>query len=317
VVDRAISPVIGVVLLVIITVLLAAIVAGAVLGVSDEKAAPQTRIALAVDVDDDQIRLRHQAGDTLQADHTRIVWEIDGTRVSIEPTGTDQRLVAGESTTFTLDGSTAAHGTWSSYGSPGTVDIDPSDQLQVTLYDTVSGKPIIERTVTAGDVDRDLTVVSSGSGFIFAQDTTAGAQTSHEINWEIDASDSAEGSSLNNVEIRYPSGVEFPQVDSRSDITAAGFDEDGDGTIDDAATVECCPSDSDGDGDVDGDGVYQGYSGNPDILRIEFSGNADIDAGDEMIIRVREMENPSSSGSYTVNIGIDGAQTETGTLEID
>ena len=118
------------------------------------------------------------------------------------------------------------------------------------------------------------------------------------------------------MEIRYPWSVDFPDVDSQSDIIAAGIDEDGDGSIDDTATVECCPSDSDSDGDVDGDGIYQGYSGGPDILRIEFQGNADLDAGETMIIKIQNVDNPDSSGSYTVDINIDGAQTETGTVKI-
>ena len=174
----------------------------------------------------------------------------------------------------------------------------------------------MEQTVTAGAAETDLDAGSSGGELIFAHDDSPGTKTTHEINWNIEASDSAEGSSLNNVEIRHPSSVDFPDVDSQSDIIAAGIDEDGDGSIDDTATVECCPSDSDSDGDVDGDGIYQGYSGDPDILRIEFQGNADLDAGETMIIKIQNVDNPDSSGSYTVDINIDGAQTETGTLEI-
>lgn len=316
-VRRAISPVIGVVLLVAITLLLASITAAFVLGIGGEQRAPQASVSVAVDVDDEQVKLVHQAGESLSADRTRIVWEIGGETVRSEATEAEQTLEAGKSTVFTFDGSTSASGAWSSYGSPGTVDIQSSDQMTVTIYDTESGKPVVERTVTAGNVQADIGGGSaSGSGLIFAQDTSAGARTTHEIHWEITGGDSAAGSSLNNVEIRYPADVNFPDVDSRADVAVAGIDEDGDGAVEDGATVECCPSDSDGDGDVDGDGVYQGYSGDQNTLRLEFQGNANIDAGETMIIRVRDVDNPGSAGTYTVDIGIDGAQTETGTLEI-
>lgn len=315
--DEAVSPVIGVVLLVVISVILASIAATMVLTVSNEKPASQAAVEIAVDIDDDQVELTHLAGENLSADETRIVWEFDGRIVRSKATSTEQGLAAGQSTVFNFDGTTSADGAWSSYGSPGSITIEEGDQLTITLYDTGSEKPIVERTTTAGAVATDLDAGSStGSGLIFTHDDSSGAKTTHEINWDIEASDSAEGSSLNNVEIRYPSSVDFPDVDSHSDI-AAGVDEDGDGTIEDTATVECCPSDSDGDGDVDGDGLYQGYSGNPDTLRIEFQGNADLDAGETMIVRVQDVNNPGSSGSYTVDINIDGAQTETGTLEID
>jgi hypothetical protein len=259
---------------------------------------------------------RARPGDNLSADDVRIVWDIDDTTARSEPTDVEQELLAGTSTTFTFDGATSADGTWSSYPSPGTVDIRADDRITVTLYDTDSNKPVVERTVTAGDVTADLSTGSTGSGLVFAHDTSPGANTVHELNWDVEASDSAAGSSLNNVEIRYPAGVDFPDVDSRSDVIAAGIDEDGDGTVDDPATVECCPSDSDGDGDVDGDGVYQGYSGDQNTLRIEFQGNADVDPGETMILEIEGVDNPGSSGSYTVDIGIDGAQTETGTLEV-
>lgn len=317
--NRAISPVIGVILIVVLTILLASLTTMFVLNIGGEQVAPQASISLTIDAEDNQINLVHQAGDTLSADNTRIVWEIGDTMVRSDATKTEQELTAGNSAIFTFDGSTATDGVWSSYESPGTVDINGSDQVTITIYDTESGKPVFTQAVTADDVEANIGggESNSGSGLIFAQDTSAGTRTTHEINWDIENGDSAEGSSLNNVEIRYPSSVDFPDVDSRSDVIAAGIDEDGDGTIEDSATVECCPSDSDGDGDVDGDGFYQGYSGNPNTLRIEFQGNANIDAGETMIVKIRDVDNPDSSGSYAVDISIDGAQTETGTLEID
>ncbi len=317
--DRAISPVIGVILMVVITVLLASIITVFVLNIDGQTDAPQASLSLTIDAEDDQLKLVHKAGDTLSADSTRIVWEIGNTKLRSDDTAADQRLKAGRSAIFTFDGKTTTDGVWSSYGSPGTVDITDSDRVTVTLYDTESNKPVFSQTVTAGNTlaDIDGSGSSSGSGLFFAQDTSAGARTTHEINWEIESGGNAVGSSLNNVEIRYPASVDFPEVDSKSDVIAAGIDEDGDGTIEDAATVYCCPSDEDGDGKVDGDGLYQGYNDDPNTLRIEFQGNADIDADETMIIRVQNVDNPGSSGSYTVDIGIDGAQTETGTLEID
>ena len=68
--DRAVSPVIGVILMVAITVILAAVIGSFVLGIGgDVEAAPQA--SLSFDAGNDQIT--HNGGDTIQSSEYHVV----------------------------------------------------------------------------------------------------------------------------------------------------------------------------------------------------------------------------------------------------
>lgn len=77
--DRAVSPVIGVILMVAITVILAAVIGSFVLGIgSQQEAAPQATIQVNVDSGDGSVELSHRGGDEFSSGNTeeiRVVTE--------------------------------------------------------------------------------------------------------------------------------------------------------------------------------------------------------------------------------------------------
>lgn len=100
--DRAVSPVIGVILMVAITVILAAVIGTFVLGIgSDIEAAPSASISIDGNSsfvhDGDTQRLatiEHRGGDRMQADDLEVVVRADGNTV---------RFVAGDTELVGLD----------------------------------------------------------------------------------------------------------------------------------------------------------------------------------------------------------------------
>jgi len=66
--DRAVSPVIGVILMVAITVILAAVIGTFVLGLGDQvsESAPQASFSFDFDMDNDNVTVTHEGGETLQ-----------------------------------------------------------------------------------------------------------------------------------------------------------------------------------------------------------------------------------------------------------
>ncbi len=84
--DRAVSPVVGVVLVVALTVVLASGVAVAfAVGVAPREPAPSARVALSVDAGTDALVLEHRGGDALDVASLRVVVTVDGTRLRHQP----------------------------------------------------------------------------------------------------------------------------------------------------------------------------------------------------------------------------------------
>ena len=73
--DRAVSPVIGVILMVAITVILAAVIGTFVLGLGDSLGDNQPTAQLSVDVDeaDDSISIEHNGGDSIDSGTLNVV----------------------------------------------------------------------------------------------------------------------------------------------------------------------------------------------------------------------------------------------------
>lgn len=91
--DRAVSPVLGVVLMIVIAVVLAAVVGSAVLGLGSGPAeAPQA--SLEFSNDNGTVTATHTGGDAI--DFSNVEVKVEGTGSSAGPTGT---LEAGDSTT--------------------------------------------------------------------------------------------------------------------------------------------------------------------------------------------------------------------------
>jgi flagellin-like protein len=81
---RAVTPVVGVILLVLVTVVLALSV-GAVLTTPDLGETPTARLSLTVDSADQRIALTHEGGDTLDIATLNLTVEVDGTPLADQP----------------------------------------------------------------------------------------------------------------------------------------------------------------------------------------------------------------------------------------
>ena len=101
--DRAVSPVIGVILMVAITVILAAVIGAFVLGIGgDQNATPSASISLDADTDDN-VAITHNGGQTL--DLTEFQLSIDGT-IDVDPVSAppdQETLSSGQSVTIDED----------------------------------------------------------------------------------------------------------------------------------------------------------------------------------------------------------------------
>lgn len=81
---RAVSPVVGAVLLVAVTVVLALSV-GAALTVPDLEAAPTVSLSVTADAEADRIALTHEGGDSLDVTDLSLTIEVDGTPLDEQP----------------------------------------------------------------------------------------------------------------------------------------------------------------------------------------------------------------------------------------
>ena len=93
--DRAVSPVIGVILMVAITVILAAVIGSFVLNIGgQQEAAPQVSLSLAENSEADKFDIQHRGGDRLQYEDIDIV--VDGTTYTYDQGGSGNTYGAGD-----------------------------------------------------------------------------------------------------------------------------------------------------------------------------------------------------------------------------
>ena len=107
--DSAVSPVIGVILMVAITVILAAVIGSFVLnlGGSLQQSAPQASFGFEYDIDNSNVTITHETGDSIPA--TRL-----------NATATDGGLEYANSDTFADVGDTISAGDAATYNNSGT-----------------------------------------------------------------------------------------------------------------------------------------------------------------------------------------------------
>jgi len=113
--DRAVSPVIGVILMVAITVILAAVIGSFVLGIGgDLNESPQVRLAVSDasdQLDDstegqDVLNIEHQGGDTVaKSDLTVKVNKTDGSSANVDTSLADEDFTVGSIVRIPEDGS--------------------------------------------------------------------------------------------------------------------------------------------------------------------------------------------------------------------
>jgi len=154
--DRAVSPVIGVILMVAITVILAAVIGTFVLGLGDQvsNTTPQATIS-AEGVSDGYITLSHGGGDTLESGSTDIVVEGNGASGTYNATSggslsTAQDLVIYEENITASGEFSIGWGSTNVTSYDGGLvegDITTSSDYTVTLVDTASGQIIAEKEV--------------------------------------------------------------------------------------------------------------------------------------------------------------------------
>ena len=103
--DKAVSPVIGVILMVAITVILAAVIGSFVLnlGGSLQNNAPQASFGFdyeQFDGSDDQVIITHQSGDTVENSSVSVTSSADNLAFNSSSLSADETLTAGNSLTY-------------------------------------------------------------------------------------------------------------------------------------------------------------------------------------------------------------------------
>lgn len=150
--DRAVSPVIGVVLMVAITVILASVIGTFVLdmGRNAGETAPQASLSVSLDTAANNVTIEHGGGDTVDAAETRVIIEhVNGSSITFDSAPASSTLTVGGSVEASVDeGSMGAP--WSGMSAAtGGFGIESGQRLEVTIIDVRSQRQIFETTVTA------------------------------------------------------------------------------------------------------------------------------------------------------------------------
>ncbi|MFW5958424.1 MAG: type IV pilin [Natronomonas sp.] len=123
--DRAVSPVIGVILMVAITVILAAVIGAFVLGLGDQiqQTTPQASFSFDYNSTGDELTITHDGGQSIDAEELYIMGhdggEEDWTQISGSGLTSDDQARAGTSVTVnvsTLDSGDTVRVVWRSQG---------------------------------------------------------------------------------------------------------------------------------------------------------------------------------------------------------
>jgi len=156
--DRAVSPVIGVILMVAITVILAAVIGTFVLdlGQSAGNSAPSASLTVTADTGSDSFQISHKGGDSLVASQSKVLItnESSGGTVEWSSSSNDTTLGVGNTANASIanekldwDGSDGV----SDFGG-GTADYNnvvSGTQYSIQVIDTESQRVIFETTITA------------------------------------------------------------------------------------------------------------------------------------------------------------------------
>lgn len=155
--DRAVSPVIGVILMVAVTVVLAAAIGTFVLDLGGVAATtpPMASVSVTADPVSDTLTVYHRGGDRLDASRTRVVLRNESAdEITIwQPTADRAILAVGGSATVNVSGETIE---WNGEGDDdylaGAGDVDgvaPRTAYTLQLVDVPSGRMIAETRVIA------------------------------------------------------------------------------------------------------------------------------------------------------------------------
>ena len=145
--DRAVSPVIGVILMVAITVILAAVIGTFVLGLGDSLGdnQPTAQISVSIDETDNSITIEHNGGDSIESDTLRVVISSDdGNESSAMIT---DRFSVGDSVSNTSAGE-------------GENIVNENDDVRIRIVHQPSESILLDRTIEIQDgfeYDDDIT----------------------------------------------------------------------------------------------------------------------------------------------------------------
>ncbi|WP_280587697.1 type IV pilin N-terminal domain-containing protein [Halorubrum sp. Boch-26] len=137
--DRAVSPVIGVILMVAITVILAAVIGTFVLGLGDSLGDSQPTAQLSVDVttndtgDTGTITIEHGGGDPIDSGALQV--SVSGNGTSEATNQFDDRFTVGDIYEADFDGSTTG------------VDVNANDEIRVRIIHSESESILLDRTI--------------------------------------------------------------------------------------------------------------------------------------------------------------------------
>ena len=157
--DRAVSPVIGVVLMVAITVLLAAVVGSLAFGLGETRD-PAPRATFDAGIEDDGnsalLTITHEGGEGIDAARTRVTIELvesngngdpAGDADVASPAGTEAVLTAGDTVVYDVRANSFT-GKWSgqSVDHHELTDPDAGERVRVTVVDVEANAVVYEET---------------------------------------------------------------------------------------------------------------------------------------------------------------------------
>lgn len=162
-----------------------------------------------------------------------------------------------------------------------------------------------DRAVEDDPVSAEAATPYSYGDNITAVDDAAGATTRHVVT--LNVTGNAVGNSLNQVTVDYRGGhTDVSDTAAGDDLThlvAIGIDTDGDGRLDEDAMADVEPAD------------FEAQNSGSKLV-VELSGNHDLNADDQLVLVYEAVQNPSSSGTYDVDINLNGDRVYDGTLSI-
>lgn len=280
--ERALSPVVGTLLLVAVVVALAATAGLLVANLDTTRSDPPTALLeCTYDAGDDRLVIHHGGGETLTGG-TLAVRNGSATLLTASPTGFGAGdTVAGTVSTAALRDSERLRVVWrAGRGDTSTVLASPSP----ARLSPASAHPRRNETV-------------------YALDSSPGATTTHVVSYTLAAGESEVGDPLDGVRVAYDRTDVSAVSNASGDVEALGVDTDGDGDVEKDYRAELSSLDT-----TDG-----GHTLVVDVSGVTYR----LQAGDRVVLRYADVRNPSA-GTYTVRITPDyhAGDPETGTLEI-
>jgi len=328
--NRAISPVVGAILMIALVLLLSSVIAVGMTNLTPSLSTPEYTNGTP---DEGSIAISTDSADAGNATHT----------VSVEVDGSD--TVAGKAVNEVLIDYDAAAVKFSDVSAADLrrvgIDTDDDGAVDVNLTSDVTDVSTTGSSLTvAVDSDSDLSVgdslvveygdVDNGDAgthdvkttvndadawtatfdvvddgiqtqLVLPQSGTAGTTDTHDVRFHVDDGSNTAGNSLNQIKIHYEDGSVDASNVTTGDVLRVGLDTDDDGEIDVNVSDDL-------------DSVTTSNNGN--TLELYFTGNYDLNEQDRIILDVADLQNPSSAGTYNVSVNVNGDVTKSDDFEI-